>query len=422
MKTLLVLSCCALLAVSTAADVKAWGAITHTYFAHELGKGPGYFNMQEIYGATLPDMFNLMYGSPYKDYLWAETHNEFMKVVAVSCGRSTEAFAYGFASHNDVWGADYTAHHSARTDPAEGYVITKSMMLVPVLKPQIVDILNAAGVPDAESIAEALALGLAENFVETAVDILVRRNEDAAAGYRLLLAAQLRDFRIPFKLVQAYAADLAAVSGMSIVESLQFLYGAEREYRELMTMYGLLFTRSESETIALLAEQGAALAETYLKTETGFDVVVPQDVIVAFLAGVAIPAVEGDYGAEIAATLSYLEAEMSVLGAGAPVFPLAGGEDPGAETPGADGFALAQNYPNPFNPSTVIEYTLPEACRVRLAVYNAAGKQVDVLVDAFEREGGHSVQWNAAGLPSGIYFYRLQAGRLQVTRKMCLLR
>lgn len=88
-------------------------------------------------------------------------------------------------------------------------------------------------------------------------------------------------------------------------------------------------------------------------------------------------------------------------------------------------FTLHQNYPNPFNPATVIRYFLPdEAARhvVSLRVYNMLGQEVTTLVDAQQEAGEYRVQWNADGLPSGVYYYRLQAGSYSETRKMLLLR
>lgn len=84
-------------------------------------------------------------------------------------------------------------------------------------------------------------------------------------------------------------------------------------------------------------------------------------------------------------------------------------------------FSLAQNYPNPFNPSTTISYSLPKAANVSLRIFNALGQAVATLVDAKREAGYHQVQWNA-NVPSGIYFYRLQAGEYVETKKMILLR
>jgi beta-1,2-mannobiose phosphorylase / 1,2-beta-oligomannan phosphorylase len=79
-------------------------------------------------------------------------------------------------------------------------------------------------------------------------------------------------------------------------------------------------------------------------------------------------------------------------------------------------FMLAQNYPNPFNPATVISYQLPVASEVRLSVYDLLGREVAVLVNERKAPGTYEVKFDAgqpggqaSGLPSGVYFYRLQA-------------
>lgn len=83
---------------------------------------------------------------------------------------------------------------------------------------------------------------------------------------------------------------------------------------------------------------------------------------------------------------------------------------------------LHQNYPNPFNPTTVISYELPVSCWVTLKIFNMLGQVVATLVDNKAEAGMHQAQWNAAGLPSGIYFYRLEAGAFRQTKKLVLPR
>ncbi len=86
-------------------------------------------------------------------------------------------------------------------------------------------------------------------------------------------------------------------------------------------------------------------------------------------------------------------------------------------------FSLAQNYPNPFNPTTVIEYAIPKASNVTLSIYNALGQKVaSLLSNKMESAGSYKVKFNAAHLPSGIYFYRLQSGNFIQTRKMILMK
>lgn len=90
-------------------------------------------------------------------------------------------------------------------------------------------------------------------------------------------------------------------------------------------------------------------------------------------------------------------------------------------------FALEQNYPNPFNASTAIQYQLPEASEVRLIVCNLLGQEVRRLADGKEKAGYHVALWDGRdedGKPvgSGIYLYRLKAGRFSETRKALLVR
>ena len=73
-------------------------------------------------------------------------------------------------------------------------------------------------------------------------------------------------------------------------------------------------------------------------------------------------------------------------------------------------FSLAQNYPNPFNPSTTIELALPKSAFVTLRVYDLLGRQVGEQVNEKLSPGMYKTQWDARGLPSGVYFYRLSAG------------
>jgi photosystem II stability/assembly factor-like uncharacterized protein len=85
-------------------------------------------------------------------------------------------------------------------------------------------------------------------------------------------------------------------------------------------------------------------------------------------------------------------------------------------------FVLSQNYPNPFNPSTTIRYGLPNRSHVSLTVFNTLGQQVSIPQNGDQDPGYHEVRFDGSGLPSGVYFYRMQAGSFTETRKLLLVR
>jgi hypothetical protein len=85
-------------------------------------------------------------------------------------------------------------------------------------------------------------------------------------------------------------------------------------------------------------------------------------------------------------------------------------------------YYLDQNYPNPFNSSTIISYHLPVSGVITLKIFDVLGKEIATLVNEEKSVGTYEVNWNAVNLPSGIYFYRLQAGSFVQTRKMILMK
>ena len=90
-------------------------------------------------------------------------------------------------------------------------------------------------------------------------------------------------------------------------------------------------------------------------------------------------------------------------------------------------YALSQNYPNPFNPTTQIDYQVPHAARVTIEVINVIGQRVAMLVDRYHEPGCYSAVWsgtddNGQSVSSGIYFYRLRAEDVTLSRKMMLVK
>ena len=123
---------------------------------------------------------------------------------------------------------------------------------------------------------------------------------------------------------------------------------------------------------------------------------------------------QSELGIAITGTVS-TQLTSSVVASGA-----IAGVGPGGNVPKE--YALEQNYPNPFNPTTVIRYELPRGADVHLDVFNSLGERVATLVDGPQGAGTHEVDFNGGSLASGMYFYRLQAGSYQETRRMLLVR
>ena len=95
--------------------------------------------------------------------------------------------------------------------------------------------------------------------------------------------------------------------------------------------------------------------------------------------------------------------------------------DTGAEGEPPMGFRLAQNYPNPFNPSTSITFEIENAGRARLRIYDVAGRLVETILDEFLVSGSYHVEWNAAGMPAGVYMYCIEVSGRSLSREMVLL-
>jgi ribosomal protein S11 len=85
-------------------------------------------------------------------------------------------------------------------------------------------------------------------------------------------------------------------------------------------------------------------------------------------------------------------------------------------------YSLLQNYPNPFNPTTTIKFDIPKSSNVKISVYDITGKEFGVLVNEKLQAGTYQTNWNASNFPSGIYFYRIQAGDFSETKKLILLK
>lgn len=91
-------------------------------------------------------------------------------------------------------------------------------------------------------------------------------------------------------------------------------------------------------------------------------------------------------------------------------------------TTAPDKYTLTGNYPNPFNPSTTISFSLPEATRVELAVYDLSGRLVATLTNGWMQAGSHEVTFDGSNLASGVYVYKMMAGDFSASGKMVLMK
>jgi hypothetical protein len=292
---------------SVPSSVYGWGSATHAYIAHQFVDGQGSADMQAIYGSVLADAFNTMVSDPYQDPLWTLTHYDFQKLVDQAESQSDKAIAYGFASHNESWGADETAHITSVGLPESGYVIRKGEALGAILRPSVRLFLLANGASDPDAVLDSVLPGVTHTAIETAVDLLISQNEDPDIGQRLVLAAQTRGWSAPILLCKAYAADIAATAGITESVASPLIVAAESEFRVQMEVYGAAFCQEDP--VEALAEQGAELSKQLLAGAQGFVVDVPVDLMKQILTA-AVDVVKDDYATEVAATVTQVQQEL----------------------------------------------------------------------------------------------------------------
>lgn len=285
-----------------------WGYATHAYIDDHIGRNCGAKNMYEIYGGMSPDIFNYMFDNPeYLGYLYYQTHNESMRVWEEAKTKRENAFGYGFVSHNDVWGADYTAHHSGITyGQTQGYVIEKAYILKQILE-QIPEY-QALDLPD------PVALEVSHNLIENGVDILMKRL-DPTIGKKIALSALSRNPKIPHLLVRTYAEDFSAYAGISYPEAASIIKTAEKEFRESIILYGQALMLDEETAVQLISEQTAYIAESFLGV---YGIILPEGVdlmpLIIFAIQQSIEICSEDYADEIEATVYHVDQQLGVYG------------------------------------------------------------------------------------------------------------
>jgi hypothetical protein len=301
------------LVLALAAPAYPWAYATQAYFAERLGERQGELDFQEMYGSMLPDQYNLIF-DPYGVYLAALTHGDPQDVVDTAWDCETQSAAYGFASHNEAWGADFTAHTSGNTSPGIGYAVLKGAELAPALVPTLTQILVDAGAPPpvAEGTATAIAPYLSHLLVEEAVDWLVRKELRPSIGTRVMNAALLRSAEVPALLSAAFAQKLVDAFGMTPEQAAMTLAAIEAQYRAMMLTYGRAFLGSTERVMDFLALQGVTVGELILDAPTDLPVEISPEQ--AEFTRLAVDMVLPTYRGELAGTLDYLRGETESRG------------------------------------------------------------------------------------------------------------
>jgi len=295
----------ALIVTLAPAAALPWGWATHTYLVKQLTGD----DVDAIYGALVPDMGQVM--DPVTGgFLQEQTHHKFERLVGKGFAMGLADTAYGFASHNEFWGADNTAHN-----PVSGYVTLKTGELVALtgLDGQLHALLLSNGVPDPDASAMAAQFAglIAHEAVEYAVDIRLAETLDPAVGDSLADAASLRNPRVPDLVVRAYSHNLAARFRLPDSAADALLRAGESDFQAFMVGYGTLLTYGDRQVIVgVLAQQGADRLHAYVLALTGLDVTVPAGSLASVLSAAFL--VTGDYGPAVDATLGLLQRDMGL--------------------------------------------------------------------------------------------------------------
>lgn len=286
----------------------SWEKGTHAFIADMLSKGGLLKGAEAMYASMAPDAFNYMFTNPgltYREFLYGKTHFEAEKVpAAVRYGYERTA-AFGFLSHNNAWGADRTAHTASLTlDPTEGYVITKARMLHGFLMNDPGYAALLGGVPE-------VALEICHSIIEAAGDIILKHYDPTVGGKLTEMAVKPRT-NVQNLMVRAYAEDLAGFSQTTLFpltssQAKQLIIEAETEFRTAAIGYGFLLSGDDETLTANIIEQFKGLAGAFL---AAYGLPVPDDATLTVLIqaglGVSLQLCQGDYMAEVLATVDYV--------------------------------------------------------------------------------------------------------------------
>ncbi len=283
----------------------AWGSATHALIAEQLNRKGPVLTLNQIYGSMGMDTFNYMFGSPYQAWLGTATHCEPLPVWNFAIFPTAKAQAFGFVSHNNLWGADFYAHQPAcpeGTLPYDGYIFFNAQTVEgavtshPIFGPQLALL----------SLPTELQHELFRDLTEFGVDILVKRSHPFI-GRKIATAALLRSPEFPLLLTAAYARGLSMEFGIPYLQAVNIIRTEESNFRLVTLLYGQALTLDEAAAIHLVSAQMANLAVTGLGLPVPVEQLIP---IIEFSINRAVIECQSDYAAEITSMITSVRADM----------------------------------------------------------------------------------------------------------------
>jgi hypothetical protein len=288
----------------------SWNQATHAYISERLGARVGHDNLSEMWGSVGPDLLNFIFDSDVcPGWISDQTHGTysetFMKVWNAASTKSEKPLAYGFLTHNQSWGADFTAHVSGRTfGQEEGYIITKAKLLLTTPCPAnhdqtFGDAFASFGMDPDEGLLVAHLIS------EYAIDIMLRNDVDPLIGRKLATAARDVTKRFPALLTKAFAKDYAdQCFGGDASAAADVLTAAEKEHRKNMIFLGQAISQSKPVAVQLLAEQVVGVLSDFL----GGPLLVPEAQAVEIVNAAIYSSMDlcNDYREEIDATIEFV--------------------------------------------------------------------------------------------------------------------
>jgi hypothetical protein len=293
----------------------SWGWAVHTYIDEQFNTKWQLRNANQLYGGLTPDIFNYQFEAPAL-YMHAQTHNDFMKLWDAAQSKPGKALAFGFVSHNEVWGVDSTAHRAGITfgqlgtipghPEAGGYVVAKAYILKGILE-QIPEF-NALQLP------EPLALQVAHELVEYGVDILMKQIAPNI-GIKITAAALPPNPNFPLLLEKAYLKGLTAQFGMSDADARKFLKSSEKQFRQLMVLYGQVLMQDDTTAVILISDQLADIATAFLAAY-GLTLPPGADITPLLQFGImqSMMLCAPDFSAEVFATANFVDQQLASHG------------------------------------------------------------------------------------------------------------